>query len=148
MRYGYGKRAYCYGNAAAEQMHLIKGKHCASLARKLGRYYKKAGGDPTILPVLQVFLECSLEYLKGNASSKEFCFSSLEKLARTVQREYQSSKFEYMMYGKDISAFKQFQEMYTAHTQRDLVMALQQTMNFMEQYHGRVDVRFAVKKRN
>ena len=127
VHYGHGKRGYCYSNVTDSDLPIyrLKGKNVAALANKLCRYYRKAGGDLSVLPVLQAFLECTLEYLCVNTADKEFCISSLEKLARTVQHKGQTSRFEFLMCDRRMEAFERFCALYTASTQRDLVMALQ-----------------------
>lgn len=148
-RYGYGERGYCYSNVIESELptHRLKGKSTVALAHKLCRYYRKAGGDPTVLPVLQAYLECTLEYLIVNTVDKELCFSSIEKLARTVQHQGQCSRFEFLMGGSNIEAFDRFCELYSTNTQRDLVIALQVIMDYLESYYGRVHIQFVVKKR-
>lgn len=100
-----------------------------------------------MVPILQAFLECSLEYLSVNAMEKEFCFSSLEKLARTVQHKGQSSRFELLMGGSNTKSFERFCELYTINTQRDLIVAFQRIMDYLETFHGRVQIQFIIKKR-
>ena len=100
-----------------------------------------------VLPVLKVFLECTLEYLNANATDEEFSFSSLEKLARTVQHEDQSSKYEILVGGHNVESFDRFCELYTITTQRDLVMALQRIMDYLESYYGRVHIQFVVNNK-
>ena len=148
VRYEYGDRSYCYSAYSSNELpvHRIKGKSCSSLADKLCRYYRKAGGDFKFLPVLHGFLECTLEYLDQNALAEDFCFSSLEKMARTVKRSPDVSDFEIMLCGHRFEAFDQFQEAYTTSTPRQLVAALQQIMNYLERYHKRAHVQFVLRK--
>ena len=148
VHYGHGRRGYCYSETNEELSKIqLKGRSILALANRLCRYYRKAGGDPVLDPVLQAFLECALAYLSTNTEDREFCFSSLEKLARTVQHKGQSSRFELLIGGSGIKAFDRFCELYTASTQRDLVMALQRIMDYLESYHGRVHIQFIIKKR-
>ena len=148
IHYDYGKRQYCYCTAAAEeqQTHWIKAKSCEALAKKLCRYFQKAGSNTSAVPVLRAFLECSLEYLERNCAQDDFSFSGLERLARSVRPQDFASKYELMMCDQNLKAFRKFQELYTDHTQRDLVIALQEIMNYLERYHGSVTVRFKQKK--
>ena len=149
VRYEHGARGYCFSDDTEAELptHRLKGKNIVGLADKLCRYYRKAEGDLTVLPVLQAFLECTFEYLAANAIDEEFCFSSLEKLARTVQHEGQSSKFELLMGGCGIKSYDRFCALYTPSTQRDLVIALQQIMDYLESYYGRAHIQFAVKNK-
>lgn len=145
---GHGKRGYCYAEENEELSILrVKGKNVLALVNKLCRYYRNAGGDSTIILILKVFLECSLMYLNENATNKELNYSSLEKLARTVQHNGQCSRFEILMGDKSMSAFDRFCELYTVSTQRDLVMALQRIMEYLEIFHGRVHIQFVIGKR-
>lgn len=148
VRYEHGSRGYYFSDNTADEFptHQLKGKNVVVLVNKLCRYYRKSGGDTTALPVLQAFLECTLEYLSVNAVAHEFCFSSLEKLARTVQYEGQSSRFELLVGSSNVKAFDWFCELYTHTTQRDLVMALQRIMDYLGSYYGRVHIQFVIKK--
>ena len=148
VEYRHGMRGCCYFDANEElPVHQLKGKSIAAITNKLCRYYRKANGTPSVLPVLQAFLECALEYLHVNVVDTEFCFSSLEKLVRTVQYQSQCSRFEILMGGRNIKAFDRFCELYTTSTQRDLVMALQRIMDYLENYYGRVHIQFVIKKK-
>lgn len=148
VRYNYGKRSYCY--CATEEdtlpIHWIKGKNCKTLSKRLCRYYRKAGGELSFLPTLELFLECALVYLNENADKTDFCFSNLEKLARTVQRDRHGSKFEQLTCVMRQDIFRQFRETYTVSTQRDIVIALQKIMEYLEGYHKKVNTQFAIKK--
>ena len=148
IRYAFGQRTYCYCDMEEEKLpvHWIKGKTCKALAKKLGRYYKKAGGDISFLPTLELFLECVLVYLSEDMTPKDFCFASLEKLARTVQRDQHGSKFEQITCVKGQEIFHQFRQAYTIGTQRDLVIALQKIMEYLKGYHRNVRIQFVLKK--
>jgi len=147
VRYGYGARAYCYSSSNEENLpiHRIKGKNCKALAKRLCCYYRKAGGDVLFIPTLELFLECTLVYLDEDSDEKDFCFSSLEKLARTVQRDRNGSKFEQITCVKKQEIFRQFRQAYTVSTQRDLVIALQKIMDYLERYHKKVNIQFVLK---
>ena len=149
VRYEYGERAYCYSDSEEESLtvHWIKGKNCKELTKRLCRYYRKAGGDLSFLPTLELFLACALVYLDEDAVEKDFCFTSLEKLARTVQRDRLGSKFDQITCVKSQEIFQQFRQVYTISTQRDLVIALQKIMEYLERYHKKVNIRFVLKKR-
>lgn len=148
VRYNYGKRSYCYCATEEETLpiHWIKGKNCKTLSKRLCRYYRKAGGELSFLPTLELFLECALVYLNENADKTDFCFSNLEKLARTVQRDRHGSKFEQLTCVMRQDIFRQFRETYTVSTQRDIVIALQKIMEYLEGYHKKVNIQFAIKK--
>lgn len=147
IRYGFGERAYCFRSSDTESLlvHWIKGKSCKALTEKLCRYYRKANGDPGFLPTLSLFLECALEYLKGGRK-EDFCFSSLEKLARTVQRDSRGSQFDRLTCGCNQEIIRSFRKAYKVSTQRDLVIALQRIMEYLEHYHKKTEVRFILKR--
>ena len=149
VRYGHGIRRYCYLNGIDAELpiHRLRGKSVAVIANKLCRYYRKAGGDLTVIPVLQSFLECTLEYLTKNAMEKEIGYSSLEKLARSVHINSPISKFEMLMGNCNMKSFERFCELYTISTQRDIVMALQRIMDYLESYYGRIYLQIVIKKR-
>lgn len=148
VRYEYGKRGYCYrkGTGTEWPVYRIKDNNCIALAKRLCRYYRKSGGDEKFLPTLQAFLECTLEYLSANAMDEEFCFDSLESLARTVKHDPRCSKYEILMEGCNIAAFPRFCELYTDSTQRDIVRALQRIMDYLQVYHGLVQIQFIIKQ--
>ena len=147
VRYELGQRTYCYCDTEDEilPVHWIRGKTCKVLAKKLCRYYRKAGGDILFLPTLELFLECVLVYLSEDMPPKDLCFSSLEKLARTVQRDRNGSKFEQLTCVKRQEIFHLFRQAYTMGTQRDLVIALQKIMDYLERYHKKVNIQFVLK---
>lgn len=147
VRYDYGTRVYCYSSSNEENMliHRIKGKNCTALVKRLCRYYRKAGGELSFLPTLELFLECALVYLYEDSTDDDFCFASLEKLARTVQRVRNGSKFEQITCIKKQEIFRQFRQAYTMGTQRDLVIALQKIMEYLERYHKKVNIQFVLK---
>lgn len=149
VRYEYGNRTYCHSHSSSAelQVHMLKAKNCKVLADKLCRYFKNAGGDLTIIPALQTFLECSMEYLYKAAEEEVFSFASLEKLACTVRHKYQCSSFDIMMRDLKIKAYERFRELYTSDIQRDIVMALQRIMAYVESYHGKVNIQFVVTKK-
>ena len=126
-------------------IHRIKGKNCTALVKRLCRYYRKAGGELSFLPTLELFLECALVYLYEDSTDDDFCFASLEKLARTVQRVRNGSKFEQITCIKKQEIFRQFRQAYTMGTQRDLVIALQKIMEYLERYHKKVNIQFVLK---
>lgn len=145
--YGYGARVYCYSSSDEENLpvHRIKGNNCKALAKRLCRYYRKAGGELSFLPTLELFLECALVYLYEDSTDDDFCFASLEKLARTVQRDRNGSKFEQITCIKKQEIFRQFRQAYTVSTQRDLVIALQKIMDYLESHHKKINIQFVLK---
>ena len=149
VRYEYGKCIYCYSHSSGAELRVyrLRGKTCKALVDKLCRYFKNTGGDLTIIPVLQAFLECSMEYLYETVEEKEFSFTSLEMLARRVQHKHQCSRFDILMSDRKIKAYERFRELYTSDMQRNIVMALQRIMAYLESYHGKVNIRFVVIKK-
>lgn len=149
VRFEQGDRLYCYSDADWNDLpdHTIKAKTTTDLARKLCRYFKKAGGHIRVMPELQTFLECALAYLQRCTLQADFCFHSLEKLARLVYRGADGSSFEELLYAQDMESYRRFQEHYTTSTPKNLITALQLIMEYLESYHKKVNVRFLLKKK-
>ena len=145
--YTHGQREYCSFGTDRSQYpeHTIRASSTAALASKLCRYYKKAGGNMDNLPELKAFLECSLAYLWHCSPPSDFCFFSLERLTSIVHRGSHGSRFEQILSSQDAEACRRFMAYYTVHTQRNLTIALQQIMGYLESYHKKINVRFALK---
>ncbi len=145
--YEHGNRSYCYHDPARINLpeHIIHAKSTSALAQKLCRYFRKAGGAEKHIPELHAFLECSLEYLKASSPPEDFCFESLEKLARTIQPSKSFSTFDDLMYRRNTKAYRTFKDICTAQTPLQLIHDLQMIMEYLEQRHQKEVVKFKLK---
>ena len=123
------------------------------MTAELCKIYIDADGEAEALDELQAFLNCSLYFLKHNTNPEDFCFSSLEKLARTVRKgtDDEDSTFDIMM--KDAIAapgaphrqahyYRAFKAVYNFGTSYRLIMALNLIMNQIQNKVHRSDIYF------
>lgn len=147
IRYDHGIRGYFYRDPNRNNLPdlLIRAKNIPALARKLCRYYRNAGGDPELIPALQAFMECTLDYLVECAPPEDFWFDSLEKLARLIMRVPRGSTFDSIMRPRGSEAYWRFGSFYTPQLQQQLIMALQLIMDYIIEKNRRAVVKFALK---
>lgn len=153
--YEHGSRSYAYRDPQRAQnaelpWHTVKASSPASVTRKLCRYYRNAGGDLKLLPLLEAFLLCTNNYLHQKTRPNEFTFDSLEKLARATNRENSKSPYDIIM--EDVRfhltpEYKEFNKMYNSWTMQNLISALQVIMNYIQTMHGPCRMRFEVPRK-
>lgn len=146
-----GQRGYAFHNPARIQAlpdmpwHTLKAKDVGGLARKLLRYYRNANGRLDVLPELEPFLLCTLQYMHQHLRPDEFTFESLEKLARATRRRYAKSPYDIIMGDANFlrsAEYMALNKVYTSWTQQNLVFALQTIMEYLQRIHGVCQVRF------
>ena len=120
----------------------MKAKTISALTSMLSLIYVDAGGEAEMLNELKAFLNCSLHFLKHNTPSEDFCFASLEKLARTLRKATDGkSTFEIMRddaiatvdaQSAQARYYRDFKEVYTIHSSYRMIMALNQIMGHLQ----------------
>lgn len=139
IRYEHGVRAYSSFTHNADNAHSIpfnvKASTVPKLSAELCRLYLSASGDPMYVDNFKAFLDCALYYLKHTTSPRDFSFSSLEKLARTVLKgkNGEDSTFDIMMKtaitsgnapSRQTTYYTAFNAQYRYNTPYVLIMAL------------------------
>lgn len=146
IQYEYGPRAYTSFFKKKVEPKLLpcvmKAKTISALTSMLSLIYVDAGGEAEMLNELKAFLNCSLHFLKHNTPSEDFCFASLEKLARTLRKATDGkSTFEIMMddaiatvdaQSAQARYYRDFKEVYTIHSSYRMIMALNQIMGHLQ----------------
>ena len=95
--------------------------------------------------MFRAFLLCTLRYLRRNVVPEDFCFDSLERLARTLHSRGSFSEFDRIVCRQGHEAYLQFQSLRTENTQQELILAMAQVMRFLEEKHGKIRVYFKLK---
>ena len=130
--------------------HTIRVKNTDVLIRKLCRYCRNAGANPSVLEQLEVFLACAIPYLYHTCVEEDFVFSSLEKLAKVTRREGSSSTFEIMMaqsiYVTPV-AYKRLRETYNVWMVRNVISGLEYISSYLLSKHVTNRIRFKITKR-
>ena len=155
VRYEHGPRKYAFHDPQRAfphelQAHTVKANSTDSLARKLCRYYRNAGGDLSVLPTLEAYLRCTLVYIFNHLRPAEYTFDSLEKLARNTHRHNEKSPYDIIMSDARLHispTYRNFDKLYTSWTQQNLIAALQIIMNYIQDRRGTCRMWFQVPKR-
>ena len=129
--------------------HTIRAKNTDVLVRKLCRYCRNAGANPHVLEQLEVFLACAIPYLYHTCREEDFEFTSLEKLAKIMRREGNSSTFEDMMlrsFYVSHGAYQKLREKYTVWTIRNVISGLEYISDYLLTKHGTKQIRFVITK--
>ncbi len=135
--------------AAKLPVHKVKRKNEAATVRSLLRYYRNADGKRDVVPKLEAFLGCVVQYLHRRCRPSEFTILSMVKLAEAVQkhRHNSTSSFDIIMsdakYTK-LDAYKELCRLYDIWTARELVAALQLIQSYMDEKHGPCQVLFVI----
>ena len=154
--YEHGPRAYTafYKKKVEPKLfpYRVKARSIPGMTAELCKIYIDADGETEALDELQAFLNCSLYFLKHNTNPEDFCFSSLEKLARTVRKgtDDEDSTFDIMM--KDAIAaprapsrqanyYRAFKAVYNFSTSYRLIMALNLIMTHIQKDGRGSDIR-------
>lgn len=155
IRYEHGSRKYAFHDpqrAFPNELpaHTVKANTTDSLTRKLCRYYRNAGGDLSVLPILEAYLRCTLVYMFNHLRPVEYTFDSLEKLARNTHRHNEKSPYDIIMSDARLHispTYRNFDKLYTSWTQQNLIAALQIIMNYIQGRYGTCRMWFQVPKR-
>ena len=161
LTYEPGAREYCFRDPARlqsqEQLrwHTVRANNIPAMVRKLCRYYRNAEGKQDVPQQLNDFLSCAVTYLHRECHPSEFCFDSLEKLARATCRDEHPkarSPFDVIMQDARTAVpyemYQRFSTAYNRTTTANLTDALRTIMRYIQAHHGTCRVRFCVPQRN
>ena len=155
LRYEHGERSYAYRSPVREQSldkmqwYTVEAADTKELTKKLCRYYRNAGGKLDTLPELEAFLDCTLMYLHTKVRPGEFCYESLEKLARATYRSNKKSPYDIIMGDANYLStpeYELFDRNYTPWTRQHLTNALRVIMAHLQEKRGACRVRFDVPR--
>lgn len=154
--YEHGPRAYTafYKKKVEPKLfpYRVKARSIPGMTAELCKIYIDADGEAEALDELQAFLNCSLYFLKHNTNPEDFCFSSLEKLARTVRKgtDDEDSTFDIMMEdaiaapgapNRQAHYYRAFKAVYNFSTSYRLIMALNLIMTHIQKDGRGSDIR-------
>jgi len=156
VQYEHGPRAYTtfYKKKVEPKLfpYRVKARSIPGMTAELCKIYIDADGEAEVLDELQAFLNCALYFLKYNTNPEDFCFSSLEKLARTVRKgnNGENSTFDIMMTDAIAAAhapnrqahyYRAFNAVYNFSSSYRLIMALNLIMTHIQKDGQGTDIR-------
>lgn len=114
------------------------------MAESLCGIFRASGGDESVLPELQAFLNCILLYLKEETPPEDFCYASLEMLVPTMKEVSQKeiSVFHIILTKairrsgspKELAnRYRMFQSVMTICTPLRLLTVLNQIRNYIQE---------------
>jgi len=139
--------------------YMLKASSVSAMTNKIISIYDETDGDQNCRGELYTFLNCCIYYLKHNTNPEDFCFDSLFKLAKTVQKSSfnEDSTFDIMMKdgikvdtkrGLLAGYYESFVSRFTLHTSTKLVTAMNKISRRLLEEYNSSDVRFEISRSN
>ncbi len=128
-------------------LRYIKKRDQMQLVNALLRYYRKAGGDEKVMPVLEAFLWCAVPFLFKACPPKERTIGNCIRLAEAAQlpRRGGISPFEIVMQDAkrtDTYAFKELKRREDYWTSRQLVSAFKTIQDYLFKFRYPCEFQF------
>lgn len=161
LRYEYGAREYSAleDNDLPRTPYYLSAKTLSSMVTKLCNLYKKSECDPDYADEFKCFVHLTLVYLRYNTNPSDFCYESLQKLARATGKPNSScsSPYDIIMtdaikiptHHADIDVYyEKFRNMWNQDTMYRLNKALTIIVGNVKREHHSSNIKFRLEYYN